>query len=81
MSDFDDSLGQLLSNASPRPVPSKTAASVARETVRAEWRAVSGKHRSRKRLVRYAMAATILIGVFSLFNVFRAPSVDLGRVA
>jgi len=81
MSDIDDSVGQLLSNASPRPVPNKTAASVAREAVRAEWRAVSGKHRSRKRLVRYAMAATILIGVFSLFNVFRVPSVEIVRVA
>lgn len=81
MSDIDDSLGQLLSNASPRPVPSKTDASEAREAVRAEWRAVSGKRRSRKRLLRYAMAAMILIGVFSLFNVFRVPSAEFVRVA
>jgi FecR protein len=81
MSDFDESLRQLLSNASPRPVPSKADESVAREALRAEWCAVSGKHRSGKRLVRYAMAATILIGVFSLFNVFRVPSVEIVRVA
>ncbi len=81
MSDIDNSLEQLLSNASPRPVPSSTDAAKAREAVHAEWRAVSGKHRSRKRLVRYAMAATILIGVFSLFNVFRVPSVEMVRVA
>ena len=81
MSDIDDSLEQLLSNASPRPVPSSTDAAKAREAVHAEWRAVSGKHRSRKRLVRLAVAATIVVGVFSLFSAFRGPSVDFVRVA
>mgnify|MGYP000226789732 CR=1 FL=1 len=81
MSDIDNSLEQLLSNASPRPVPSSTDAAKAREAVHAQWRAVSGKHRSRRRLVRFALAATILIGLFSLFSVFRGPSVDFVRVA
>lgn len=81
MSDIDDSLEQLLSNASPRPVPGRADAAMARETVHAEWRAVSGKHRSRRRLVRFALAATIVIGMFSLFSVFRGPSVDFVRVA
>lgn len=63
MSDFDESLEQLLSKASPRPLPDQAAAAVVRETVRAEWRAVTGKHRSRKRIVNFALAATVLIGV------------------
>ena len=81
MSDTDQTLEQLLSKASPRPVPSQIDTTAARVAVRAEWHAVSGKHRSRKRMVHFAIAATILVGVFSLFNVFRAPSVDFVRVA
>lgn len=81
MSDFDESLEQLLSKASPRPLPDQAAAAVVRETVRAEWRAVTGKHRSRKRIVNFALAATVLIGVFSIFNSFRSVDLELTRVA
>ncbi len=81
MSDNDESLEQLLSNASPRPVPGQADAALAREAVRAEWHVVSGKRRSRKRLVRFATAATILIGAVSLFSLFRAPAPDVVKVA
>lgn len=81
MSEIDESLEQLLSTASPRTVPSEADVAVARETVRAEWRAVSAQQRNRKGLFRLAVAATVLIGVFSLFNVFRAPTDDFVRVA
>ena len=81
MSDIEQSLEQLLSNASPRTVPDAADTAAARDVVRTEWRAVSGKHRSRKRMVRFAVAATVLIGVFSLFNGFRVPDIDVVRVA
>jgi len=81
MSDIDQSLEQLLSEASPRPVPHSADMSAARDAVRAEWQAVSGKHRSRRRMLRFAVAATVLIGVFSIFNQFRAPELNIIRVA
>ncbi len=81
MSDIDESLEQLLSKASPRPVPDSADAATAREAVRMEWLAVSGRNRSRKRMINFAVAATVLISAFSLFNVFRMPDVDIVRVA
>ena len=81
MSDIEQSLEQLLSKASPRPVPDPADAAAARQAVRTEWQAVSGKHQSRKRMFRFAVAATVLIGVFSLFNGFRVPDIDVVRVA
>ena len=39
MSNVDESLEQLLSKASPRPVPDDVATAVAREAVRTEWQA------------------------------------------
>lgn len=71
MSDIDETLEQLLSKASPRPQPDAAAADAARMAVRAEWRVVTGRHRTRKKMINFAVAATVLIAVFSLFNSFR----------
>jgi hypothetical protein len=71
MSDIDETLEQLFSKASPRPRPDAAAAQAARESVRAEWRTVTGQHRMRRKIVNFAVAATVLIAVFSLFNSFR----------
>ena len=81
MSDFDKTLEQLLSKASPRPVPNPADTAAARETVRREWQAVSGKHQSRKRMLRFAAAAAVLIGLFSMFNAIRVTEPELRRVA
>lgn len=81
MSNVDESLEQLLSKASPRPVPDDVATAVAREAVRAEWQAVTGKHRTKKNMVGFAVAATILVAVFSLFNQFRVPDTAMVQVA
>lgn len=81
MNDIDESLEQLLSNASPRPVPAPADTAAVHEAVRAEWRTVSGRRRSRRRLMNYAVAATILVSAFSLFNSFSTPDVDISRVA
>lgn len=81
MSDIDRSLEDLLGKASPRPVPKPADAAAAREAVRAEWRNVSGKYRSRKRMVHFAVAATILISVFSIFNSYRLPDPGAVQVA
>jgi len=81
MNDNEKTLEQLLSNASPRPVPDPADAAAAREVVRREWQAVSGKHQSRRRMLRFAAAAAVLIGLFSMFNGFRATEPELTRVA
>lgn len=81
MSDTDRSLEELLGRASPRPVPNLADAAAVREAVRAEWHSVSGKHRSRKRLLRFAVAATILVSVFSIFNSYRVPDPGVVQVA
>ena len=81
MSDIDKSLEQLLSKATPRPVPSEAHTAEAREALRAEWKGVTGRHRSRRRILHYAVAASVLVVVFSLFNTLRMPAVDLVQVA
>ena len=81
MSKVDQSLEQLLSKASPRPVPDEAGAIAAREAVMADWRVVAGRRRTRRKLIRFATAATILIGVVAFFTVLRAPTEDFIRVA
>lgn len=81
MSDIDNSLEQLLSKATPRPVPDEAHTAAAREALRAEWKSVTGRHRSRRRLLHFAVAASVLVAVFSLFNTLRVPAVDLVQVA
>jgi len=81
MSDIDKTLEQLLSKAAPRPVPDAVETAEIREAVRSEWLAVSGKRASRSRVIRFAVAASVLIGVFAAFNVFRVAEVELQLVA
>lgn len=81
MSDIDTTLEQLLSKASPRPVPDSQDAATARDAVRLEWRAVSGKHRFRKKMLRFAVAATVVIGLGLMFNSIRVTEPELTIVA
>ena len=81
MSDIDKALEQLLSKAAPRAVPNPTDTAAAREAIRSEWRAVSGRRKSRSTVLRFAVAATVLIGLFSIFNGFRVAETELVRVA
>lgn len=89
MSDFDqgttvrsdDALEQLLKHASPRPAPSQPDTDAVRQAVRAEWQSVSDRHRSRRRVLSFAIAATVLVGVFSMFSIFRPPLVEGAHVA
>jgi ferric-dicitrate binding protein FerR (iron transport regulator) len=77
----EDMLEQLLKKATPRPVPSSEDAAQVREAVRDEWRKVAGRQRARRNAVQYAMAATVLLGVFALFNAFRVPPGESLEVA
>ena len=81
MSDIDQSLEQLLSKARPRPVPSEADTAAAREALRAEWKGVTGQHRSRRRFLHFAVAASVLVVVFASFNTLRSPGIDLVQIA
>lgn len=76
-----EALEELLRHASPRPAPSPDEVAAARASVRAEWRDLTGKRQARRRVIQYAVAATVLVGVFAAFNVFRAPIVETVQVA
>ena len=67
----DDGLEELLKKASPRPVPSRQDEDAVRRAVKAEWQSVTGRHRSRQRVIRYAVAATVVLSVFAMFSLFR----------
>lgn len=82
MSEFEkDSLEELLKHAAPRPVPSPEDTTAARAAVREEWRQATATRRSRRRVVQYALAATVLLGVFAALNVLRTPTVVPVQVA
>ncbi|MBT8089919.1 MAG: FecR family protein [Gammaproteobacteria bacterium] len=89
MSDFehstgvtsDDALEQLLKRATPRPMPSSSDEATVRQAVRAEWQNVSNRHKSRRRMMSFAIAATVLISVFAVLSVFRLSGVDAVQVA
>ncbi|MBT8102359.1 MAG: FecR family protein [Gammaproteobacteria bacterium] len=77
----DDALEQLLRRASPRPMPPQADEASVREAVRTEWRKVSSKHRTRRRMASLAVAATVVLGVFAAFNLLRVPGVEAVQVA
>ena len=75
MSEFEkDSLEELLKHAAPRPVPSPEDTAAARAAVHEEWRQATATRHSRRRVVQYALAATVLLGVFAVLNVLRTPT-------
>ncbi len=76
-----EALEDLLRHASPRPTPSKDDEAGVRAAVHREWRELTGRRQARRRIVQYAMAATVLIGVFAGFNLFRGPTVAAIQVA
>jgi hypothetical protein len=76
-----DALEQLLSHATLRPVPDSHKVSAARDVVHAEWSRVCAGRRSRRQVVNFAIAASVLIVVFSVFGLFRTPGGDLVQVA
>ena len=67
--DSDAAIEEILSHAPRRPVPSAEVSASVRESVRAEWRDVTGRRRLRGRLVALAAAASLLLAVaFALIS-------------
>lgn len=77
----DELLEQLLKHASPRPMPSRADEAAVRQALRAEWRDVTGRRRIRHRAAGFAVAATLLVGVFSMLRFLQVPVPDVVEVA
>lgn len=70
----DEAIEALLRKAPPRPAPSDEAMADVRDAVHSEWQAVSGRRRTRRRMVSLAAAATVILAVAATVNVLRVPS-------
>lgn len=77
----DDALEELLKKASPRPMPSAQDEALVRRAVKSEWQSLTGRRRVRQRVFQYALAATVVLGIFAAFNVFRSPNIEAVQVA
>lgn len=77
----DEALEQLLRHASPRPTPSDSDKAIVRQAVRAEWQAVTGRRQVRLRLAGFAIAATVVIGVFAALTLLPLRDTEAVQVA
>ena len=76
-----DSLRDLLRHAKPRPAPPAEVAETARAVIRSEWQTTVRQRQRSRNLVRYAVAATILMGVIAVFNLLRITALPPVQVA
>jgi len=59
----DDAVATLLGQAAPRPAPPAEDQQQVRAAVRAEWLVATGQRKSRRRVMHFAIAATVLLAV------------------
>lgn len=76
-----DTVEALLEHALPRPRPPADDEQLVRDAVYAEWQKVTGQRRSRRNVVRFALAASALLAVAMTFNAFRPMDVAPAQVA
>jgi hypothetical protein len=77
----DDVVESLLQSAKPRPAPPGKDERMIREAVLAEWQSVTDTRRTRRRLTRFAVAATVLLAVTASFILLRIDGVAPVQVA
>jgi hypothetical protein len=77
----DDAVEALLEKAVPRPSPPDGDERIVRDAVFAEWQAVTGKVRIRRRMAHLAIAATVLLGIAVSFNALQLTDVQAVQVA
>ena len=78
---IDRSVERILGSAMPRPVPSEDEMQMVRDHVHAEWRAVTNKRKTNRRLVSWSIAASIVVVVFAGLNMIRMGGVSETQVA
>lgn len=76
-----DAVEALLESAAPRPRPPAEDEQLVRDAVYAEWRNVTGKRRLRQNVVRFALAASVMLAVAATFNAFRVTDFAAVQVA
>lgn len=69
-----DALDDLLRHAQPRPVPAPEDMAAVRAAVRNEWQAITGRRIVRRRIMQFAIAATVVLGAFITLNMSQRPS-------
>ena len=79
--DSGDALEQLLSRATVRPMPDSNEVAAARDVIHSEWRKLIAGRRSRRHIMRFAIAASVLITAISVFGLLRTPGGDIVQVA
>ncbi|MGI9204260.1 MAG: FecR family protein [Woeseiaceae bacterium] len=62
---------RILSSAEPRPVPSPGESEAVRQHVLAEWQSVARRRKKQRHRVSLAIAASVLMAVFVVFNSLR----------
>ena len=76
-----DAVEALLESATPRPTPAEEDERRVRSAVHAEWQKVAGRRKSTRNVVRFALAASVIVAVAISFNAFRATEVVPIQVA
>jgi ferric-dicitrate binding protein FerR (iron transport regulator) len=69
-----DRTEELLRQASPRPVPSPADIAAARAAVHDEWQSVTGRRRTQRFVMRFALAASLVVAALVGFSLVRTPS-------
>lgn len=77
----DDAVEALLEHAALRPAPPSRDEKMIREAVFSEWQAVTDRSRTRTRIMRFAVAATVLLAVAVSLDFMRTEGIAPVQVA
>lgn len=77
----DEVVEALLRQASPRPVPPAEDERRVRAAVRAEWQDATGRHRRRRAVRAFALAASVLVAVIAAIAALSPPAPPPVQVA
>ena len=77
----DEAVEELLEHAAPRLTPPSKDEAIVRDAVQAEWQAVTGRVRMRRRVTQFAIAASVLLGIAVAFNALQVSNAPIVQVA
>jgi len=76
-----DAVEALLEKAAPRQSPPADDEVAVRTAVHAEWQAMVGRAKTRRRMANFAIAATVLLGIAVTFNALQVSNTSAVQVA
>ena len=77
----DDAIETLLEKAGPRPTPPGNDEKIVRDAVHAEWQTVTRRIRTRRHMTRFAIAASLVLGIVVTFNALQVTDMAAVQVA